>query len=283
MSSNRSDKRKSVSFETPFMRSESPSGLRTLTIPFHRPKPPKLQNKMSTFDSLKISKSLSRLQQIEEYYRREGIDPPRPVQGPAHVYGSYQPQPTNLPEARSKNEHRLPTIVRPPIRNLSFDDPELPLPSLDDSFHAAMKAEQEHAPIILQAHSPAPSPSKQSTTFMNWFDLFVRDEKDPAIVYNIRTKEFRATNRAKLLHTEDEAGLIKGNRSLAFEVDNPPLLCDGRMIIAPLPKYGGTVTIKWRNCAGSEVYLREREVSLPAWVLTLRSLGKIDDMFVERV
>ncbi|KUJ19287.1 uncharacterized protein LY89DRAFT_667265 [Mollisia scopiformis] len=227
----------------------------------------------------------SRLEEVEGYYLSQAM--PKRAKGPEYVYGSYQkqPRPDTLPKPNKKRALRLPTrLGSPPRRKFSFDDEDLAT-FVDDSFEDAMTTEIEHNDINEPAAKrPTQNDRHSSGAFIEYYDLFVRAEQDPTVIYNIRTKKFRAEKRSSLTKNGNGEEVETTSQSLTMSVDNPPLLCDGRMTIVQLPKSGDTVTVRWRNLDkfDHEVRLRERQVELPTWVLTGRRLRKIADMFVER-
>jgi hypothetical protein len=122
--------------------------------------------------------------------------------------------------------------------------------------------------------------------FIEYYDLLQGATEPIAVVYNIRTREFRTEKRSSLLERcyrgDEDKERVGGNTNLQNEC--APALIDGMVASIPWPTIGKTVVVSWLNVLPNDFHYREREVTLPGWVLTGRSMGKIDDeIFIEKV
>ncbi|CZR61375.1 uncharacterized protein PAC_11271 [Phialocephala subalpina] len=238
-----------------------------------------------------------------------------------YVYPSYQPQPDLLYLLQlEKGGHRLPSMPnripcpreQKQARGYQLNKPSYrPVSKHSDATPNKKEKEKDVRPDAEEEHPKLLSPF---IPYYKWSrsraqHLLALSTVSPSsppspsndikLAYNLRTGKFRLEKRniptrntsstslkdLSLLEHEEGQDRQGDNKSSAlvswFNDDMPPMLCDGRMVIVPLPKTSDRVLVHWRTFDGVSAHLKIKEVVFPNWVVMGISLGKFEEMFVE--
>lgn len=186
---------------------------------------------------------------------RPAKDSERPVSKP-YEYLRFQPQPKPATLPASSRPSQKPTRIFL-IRDLNI-------------------ARQVSSRPIINITNPTTSPADPAPASSSARSSHARSPLE--LVYNIRTKAFRLERRKVLLPNDT------GSAMMEMQVDMPPLLVDGRMIIVDVPRWSKSLMLFWRRLDGDGSKVLKREITLPTWVWMQRNLktglGR-REMFVE--
>ena len=161
---------------------------------------------------------------------------------------------------------------------------DLPEHKFDEEPPSEKEPDEEEKDLQLVREKQAKR--RSMVPLIEYYDLLKESDEEIGVIYNIRNRSFRTEKMSTLIERCYRGAEYKvrmgGNTNLQNEC--APALIDGMVIPIPLPAVvGKNVSVCWLNVHPQGFHYKERDIELPGWFLTGRSMGKLNELFIEKV